>query len=160
MNKALTALALATTIATFPAQAKDGGEAEIRASAHQWVVNFEAGDLAGLMTLYMPQARVALHGQTIRIGKAAIAAGFAPGLAAKPDVKFLLDIEEIQVHGDHAFLLSKYWYTSHGGGLPEIAETGRSLLEYQRDHDGRWKILVDIDQATPDVVFPPPPTAQ
>ena len=74
MNKALTALALATTIATFPAQAKDGGEAEIRASAHQWVVNFEAGDLAGLMTLYMPQARVALHGQTIRIGKAAIAA--------------------------------------------------------------------------------------
>jgi ketosteroid isomerase-like protein len=96
----------------------------------------------------------------MRVGVAAIRAGFAPALAAKPDVRFLLDIEDIRVDGDHAFLISKYWYESHGGGLPDIWDAGRSLIEYQRDDDGRWKILVDIDQATPDVTFPPSPDAR
>jgi len=135
-------------------------EAAIRAAAREWIVHFEAGDLDGLMALYMPDARVALHGQSMRVGKGAIAAGFAPALAAKPAVEFLLDIEEIQVSGGHAFLMSKYWYTSHGGGMPDLRDAGRSLLEYQRDTAGQWKILVDIDQATPDVAFPPPPTAR
>ncbi len=135
-------------------------EAAIRANARQWIARFKAGDLDGLMALYWPEARVALHGQAIRIGAAAIRAGFAPALAAKPQVEFLVDIETIDVHGGHAFLISKYWYTSHGGGLPEIADAGRSMLEYRRDRHGRWKILVDIDQATPDVAFPPTPGAR
>jgi uncharacterized protein (TIGR02246 family) len=135
-------------------------EEAIRKNTRDWVANFKAGDIDGLMKLYMPDARVALHGQPIRIGIGAIRAGFAPGLAAKPDVSFLLDIEEMRIHGDHAFLVSKYWYTSHGGGLPDLADAGRSLVEYQRDRDGMWKILVDIDQATPDVAFPPSATAR
>ncbi len=135
-------------------------EAAIRDHTKAWIARFKAGDIDGLMALYMPDARLALHGQPMRVGVAAIRAGFAPALAAKPDVRFLLDIEDIRVDGDHAFLISKYWYESHGGGLPDIWDAGRSLIEYQRDDDGRWKILVDIDQATPDVTFPPSPDAR
>ncbi len=151
-------IALSANDATAANPAAD--EAAIRQAGKEWIARFKAGDIDGLMKLYMADAHVALHGQPMLSGIAAIRAFFAPALAAKPEVEFLLDIEQIKADGDHAFLVSKYWYISNGGGLPAIRDTGRSVLEYQRDSDGKWKILLDLDQATPDAAFPPPATAQ
>jgi uncharacterized protein (TIGR02246 family) len=132
----------------------------ICAQGRAWIRAFKGGDIDGLMGLYMPDAQVALHGQRKLDGLAAIRAFFAPALAARPDVQFLLDVEDIQVQGDVAWLVSGYWYTSVSRDGPRYEDAGRSLLVYRRDRGrggaGEWKIQVDIDQATPDVTFPPP----
>jgi uncharacterized protein (TIGR02246 family) len=135
----------------------------ICAQGRAWIRAFKAGDIDGLMALYRPDAQVALHGQRKLDGIAAIRAYFAPALAARPDVQFLLDVEDIQVQGDVAWLVSGYWYTSIAGDGKRYEDAGRSLLIYRRDRSGgrigAWQIQVDIDQATPDVSFPPPPAA-
>ncbi|MEZ5514986.1 MAG: SgcJ/EcaC family oxidoreductase [Steroidobacteraceae bacterium] len=137
--------------------------ADVRAiceQARRWIALFKAGDIDGLMSLYTPDAQVALHGQAKLTGSNAIRAYFAPALAAKRDVEFLLHVEDIRVYGDVAYLLSRYWYRSVKDGEPTYQDAGRSLLIYRRDATGPWRIHVDIDQATPDVTFPPPPTAE
>ena len=129
-----------------------------------WIIAFKAGDIDRLMQLYRPDARVALHAQTMLVGVAAIRAFFAPALAARPDVTFLLHVEDIRVVGDIAYLVSRYWYTSRLSDGKSLQDAGRSVLVYRRDHhkgsDARWKIQIDIDQATPDVSFPAPASAQ
>ncbi len=136
----------------------------ICASGRRWIEVFRAGDIDGLMRLYMPNAQVALHGQPKLLGLGAIRAYFAPALAARPDVAFLLDVEDIQVQGDVAWLISRYWYTSIGKGGSRHQDAGRSLLIYRRDRSkvasGEWKIQVDIDQGSPDIAFPAPSQAR
>jgi len=128
----------------------------IEAAADEWIVAFRTGDIDALMSLYMPNAFVALHGQPALRGSDEIRAYFAPKMGTA-NVEFLLEYEQIEVHGDVAHLVSKYWYTGtpKEGGDP-YRDAGRSALIYKRDTDGRWKIYLDIDQATPDVSFPPP----
>lgn len=144
--------------------ARSADVATICAQAQRWIEVFEAGDIDGLMRLYMPDAEVALHGQPKLVGVAAIRAFFAPVLAARPKVTFRLDVEQVRVDGDSAWLMSRYWYVSEPrDGGAAYTDAGRSLLVYRRDRgasrQGEWKILVDIDQGTPDVSFPIPPGA-
>ena len=128
-------------------------ERAIRAGVVDWLGAFKSGDIDHLMTLYMPDALVALHGQKALRGLAEIRAYFAPGMG-KSEIRFDIEIDEIRIHGDTAHLVSRYWYTAtpRDGGAT-YRDAGRSLVLYARDRDGRWKIQVDIDQATPDVVF-------
>ncbi len=150
-------LILISALSWSPARADD--RADIEAAAEQWIVVFKAGDIDALMRLYMPDALVALHKQPALRGIEAIRAYFAPAMGIA-EVEFRLEIEEIQVHGDVAHLVSKYWYTSVPlDGGETYRDAGRSALIYKRDTDGRWKIYLDIDQATPDVSFPAPPPA-
>lgn len=131
--------------------------AAIRAETRRWIDAFRAHDIDALMALYMPDAQVALHGQKKLVGRDAIRAFFAPALAARPEVTFELEIEDIRVDGELAYLLSKYWYVSRARDGTVLRDAGRSLIVYHRDpaDRGRWKLQVDIDQATPDVAFPP-----
>ena len=130
-----------------------------------WIVAFKAGSIDQLMALYRPDAQVALHGQSKLIGREAVRAYFAPTLAAHSPVEFLLDVEDVRVYGNVAYLISRYCYSSQTGDGRAFQDAGRSLSIYRRDahgasgRPGPWQIQVDIDQATPDVAFPPPPTA-
>ena len=130
--------------------------AAITKTANDWIRYYEAGDLERLMTLYEEDAIVALHGKPALRGKEAIRNFFAPGIG-KAEVDFKIDIEEIDVHGDTAHFLSKYWLTAISPDSGEVyMDAGRSLLIYKRAADGAWKLYLDIDQATPDVSFPSP----
>ena len=153
---ALAALALAVAAPALAGPDEDA----IRASARDWIARFKAGDIEGLMRHYRPDSQVALHGQPKLDGSAAIRAYFTPRLAAKPDVDFLLEDELLEVRGDRAVAMSKYWFTLRPPGKAPVFDAGRSVLVYQRGTDGRWQIRLDIDQASPDVGFPPPPTAK
>ncbi|MGI9331292.1 MAG: YybH family protein [Gammaproteobacteria bacterium] len=151
------ALVLLIILGSSPAAANEQDDKNaIRAAARDWIVAFKAGDIDALMALYAPDAFVALHGQPAMRGKGAIRDYFAPKLGTS-EVEFLLDFEEIQVHGDVAHLVSQYWYVSvpKGGGDP-LRDAGRSALIYKKAGNGRWLIYLDIDQQTPDVTFPPP----
>ena len=127
--------------------------AAIEQVAQRWIELYTAGDLDGLMTLYTQDAIVALHGRPALRGVEQIRNFFAPGMG-KSRVTFEIDVEEIQVHGDTAHLLSKYYLTAEPVNGGEVyRDAGRSLIIYKRDKDNEWKLYLDIDQATPDVQF-------
>jgi len=125
-----------------------------------WIERFKAGDIDGLMALYEPDAQVALHDQRRLTGTAQIREFFAPSLAARPEVSFDLHVEDIRIHGDLAVLVSRYWYTSTARRGERYQDAGRSALIYKRVPGERghaqWRILLDIDNNTPDVTFPKP----
>ncbi|NIM69014.1 MAG: DUF4440 domain-containing protein [Xanthomonadales bacterium] len=143
-------------VALLPAASPADDEADrIEAEGGKWANYFQAGDLEGLMTLYMDDAIVALHGQPALYGKAAVREYFAQRLG-KSDTTFELDYELRETHGDIAYIISKYWLVAVDRASGErYLDAGRSLLVYKK-HAGRWKIAADIDQATPDVGWPSP----
>ena len=105
------------------------------------------------MALYEPDAILALHDQPMRRGVDAIRAYFAPGMG-KSDVEFELDVEHVEVHGDQAWLVSKYWLRATAKDSGYVYEdAGRSLIVYRRGDDGEWRIVADIDNNTPDVTM-------
>lgn len=127
--------------------------AAVRHAAEQWITLYTAGDLDGLMSLYAPDAIVALHGKPALRGVQQIRDFFAPSLG-RSRVNFEIDIEEIQIHGDAAHLLSRYYLTADPlSGGETYKDAGRSLLIYKRDANNEWKLYLDIDQATPDAAF-------
>jgi uncharacterized protein (TIGR02246 family) len=144
-------------LAALAAHANDvDGTLEVRAAASDWIVAFKAGDIDALMAHYTPDAFVALHGQPALRGLDAIREYFEPKMGTAA-VEFELEFERIEVHGDVAHLVSKYWYTGTPlAGGESYRDAGRSALLYKRGADGRWRIHLDIDQATPDAAFPPP----
>lgn len=126
-------------------------EEAIRAAGSEWTRYYQGADLDGLMTLYQPDAIVALHEQPALFGKPAIRNYFSTRLGG-PEAEFDLEYEAIRVEGELAYIVSKYWLTI-GSGPDAIRDAGRSLLVYRRGADGQWRIEADIDQDTPDVTF-------
>ncbi len=127
----------------------------IEAEGGKWAHYYENEDLEGLMTLYVDDVVVALHGQPALYGKAAVRDYFAARLG-KAETVFELDYEVRETHGNIAYIISKYWLKAIDKSTGAIyREVGRSLLVYKM-HEGRWKIAADIDQSTPDVDWPAP----
>lgn len=122
----------------------------IEAAAQLWIDRFTSGDLDGLMELYEPDAFVALHGQPAMRGVDVVRDYFSSRIGA-PGASFDIDIEEIQVHGDVAHLISFYWFEVPVENDVPFRDAGRSLLIYKYTDTTGWRIYVDIDQATPDV---------
>lgn len=128
----------------------------LSAAGTSWAAYYEAGDLDGLMTLYMDDAVVALHGQPALFGKEAVREYFSTRIG-KSEAKFELDYEVSEIHGDVAYLISKYWLRAVNKESGYVyKDAGRSMLVYKKDTDGHWKIAADLDQATPDVSWPSP----
>lgn len=146
----MAALLASACASTGPA---DDPAAAVRDAALTWKRCYENADLDCLMGLYTDDVTVALHGQPAMRGKAAVRAFFEPRLG-QLEARFELDFETIEVYDDLAYLISKYWLSASRDGVLVFRDAGRSLLIYQRVND-RWLIHVDIDQATPDVDWPP-----
>ena len=127
-----------------------------RAEGSLWAEYYTAGDLDALMTLYTDDVIVALHGQPALYGKEAVREYFSTRIG-KADTEFELDYELEEIHGDIAYIISKYWLVAKDRETGNVyKDAGRSLLVYKRGPDGNWLIAADIDQATPDVGFPSP----
>lgn len=141
----------------FPAGAHAGElSSPLSAAGTSWAEYYEAGDLDGLMTLYMDDAVVALHGQPALFGKDAIREYFSTRIG-KSDARFELEYEVSETHGDIAYLISKYWLRAVNKETGYVyKDAGRSMLVYKKSADGNWKIAADLDQATPDVSWPSP----
>ncbi|MGK0293308.1 MAG: ketosteroid isomerase-like protein [Porticoccaceae bacterium] len=138
--------------------ADNGGNADnmLALEGGKWAEYYENADLDGLMTLYTDDVVVALHGQPALYGKAAVREYFSSRID-KAISKFELDYEVREIHGDVAYLISKYWLRAEDKETGEVfLDAGRSLLIYKRDSSGHFKIAADIDQASPDVTWPSP----
>jgi len=145
---------LAITGISAPAE-PDAEANAIEAEGGKWARYYENEDLQGLMTLYVDDVVVALHGQPALYGKEAVRAYFAQRLG-KAESTFELEYEVRETEGDIAYIISKYWLKATDKATGAVyRDAGRSLLVYKRE-DGQWKIAADIDQATPDVTWPAP----
>ena len=154
MKKLVAAIGL-MMLMLLPHAWSDEGDA-IRSEGLRWAEYYQAGDLDALMTLYVDDAVVALHGQPALFGKDAVREYFAPRLG-KAKATFELDYEVVEVHGNIAYIISRYWLHAvsiESGDL--YKDAGRSMLVYKKGDDGRWRIAADLDQATPDVGWPSP----
>jgi uncharacterized protein (TIGR02246 family) len=141
--------------ATLTASANADFKIEIAAEGGKWAKYYEQENLEGLMTLYVDDAVVALHGQRALFGIDAIRDYFSNRIG-KAESIFELDYELRETHGDIAYIISKYWLKAIDKETGAIyKDAGRSLLVYKKQ-DGQWKIAADIDQATPDVTWPAP----
>ena len=150
----LSMLALSMSLLTS-AQAVADFETEIAAEGGKWARYYEQEDLEGLMTLYVDDAIVALHGQPALFGIVAIRDYFASRIG-KADSVFELEYELRETHGEIAYIISKYWLKAVDKETGDTyLDAGRSLLVYKKQN-GRWKIAADIDQSTPDVSWPAP----
>ena len=142
-------------MSSAPVSAQTDFETEIAAEGGKWAEYYEQADLEGLMTLYVDDAIVALHGQPALFGITAIREYFSTRIG-KAESVFELDYELRETHGDIAYIVSKYWLKATDNETGVVyKDAGRSLLVYKKQ-DGQWKIAADIDQATPDVVWPAP----
>ena len=143
------------SMSSAPVSAQTDFETEIAAEGGKWAKYYEQADLEGLMTLYVDDAIVALHGQPALFGITAIREYFLTRIG-KAESVFELDYELRETHGDIAYIISKYWLKATDNETGVVyKDAGRSLLVYKKQ-DGQWKIAADIDQATPDVVWPAP----
>ncbi|MFK7885714.1 MAG: SgcJ/EcaC family oxidoreductase [Gammaproteobacteria bacterium] len=149
------AFIFAVLVATTPVEADESTRDVFQQIGGKWIERYLAEDLDGLMALYTDDAKVMLHGQPAMTGKADIREFFAASLGTAR-VTFDIDVERAEIHGRMAYLISKYWMsvTPHGS-TETITDVGRSLLIYKQEKDGEWRIHADIDQATPDVTWPP-----
>ena len=148
---ALTLLSMSST----PVSAQTDFETEIAAEGGKWAEYYEQADLEGLMTLYVDDAIVALHGQHALFGITEIKEYFSTRIG-KAESVFELDYELRETHGDIAYIISKYWLKTTDKETGVVyKDAGRSLLVY-KTQDWQWKIAADIDQATPDVAWPAP----
>ena len=150
----LSMLTLSISLLTS-AQAVADFETEIAAEGGKWARYYEQEDLEGLMTLYVDDAIVALHGQPALFGIAAIRDYFSSHIG-KADSVFELEYELRETHGEIAYIISKYWLKATDKETGDTyLDAGRSLLVYKKQ-SGQWKIAADIDQSTPDVSWPAP----
>lgn len=111
-----------------------------------WVEAFLARDLDALLALYTEDAWIMSAGQAKRVGHGEIRALFAGFLAGEPPF-IALEIEEVGAEGSlgWASVLARIEFSS----APE-PYFSRTFILYRRGADGRWRILRDMDNPTPD----------
>lgn len=84
-------------------------------------------------------------------GRATIADAFL-GVESPDIVEYVLDVQEVQVLGDHAFQWGTYRYGMRPRAGGETVRTGGKLMRIlQRQPDGSWKMhrsIATIDPAT------------
>ena len=152
---ALCAALIAVLMLPVSVSSETAFETEIAAEGGKWAEYYEQADLEGLMSLYVNDAIVALHGQPALFGINAIREYFSTRVG-KAESIFELDYELRETHGNVAYIISKYWLKATDKETGAVyKDAGRSLLVYKKQ-DGQWKIAADIDQATPDVTWPAP----
>jgi len=148
MRRVVTGLVAMAAMAAPVAASEAQDRAAIERATQDWIAAYEARDLDRLMTLYEPDATVALNGEPAMRGVPAVRAYFARAFAS-PVGKFELNIEDIRIHGGVAHLVSLFRLTIPVADKPPVVAVGRSLLIYKRAGAG-WRILADIDNQTPD----------
>ena len=147
-------LVLIAFFVALPAAANDD-LAALDQLGEDWRNAYQAGDIDGLRALYEPDVWLMTRDQPAKKGRDAVLAYFEAIAASgnKGDIKF--EYEERVIDGDYAFNIAKWWLIVSGPDGNEIfRDSGRSFLVFKRGDDGKWRIWRDMDNHSPDVVFP------
>ncbi|MEM9669448.1 MAG: DUF4440 domain-containing protein [Pseudomonadota bacterium] len=143
-------------LSSAQASLKEGSETmrenlgSIRANLAAWLTAYNAKDIDALMALYEVESIYAGATAPLLTNLDEIRARYAAGFANNRG-KLLFKEEKAFVSGDMGLLLGKYYFQPPKG-VNAPGPTGRVTLVYRRQDDGRWKLLLDMDNSPPDVL--------
>lgn len=120
-------------------------EAAIKASLDQWLAGLDGGDLEKMVAVCDPEIVVCNQGQPTGIGLQAIREKYGPRIEAAM-FKSGFDLQHINVLGDFALVVGRFTVEVRPKGTDAVSHgEGRLVLNYRRYTDGRWKVLLDVD---------------
>ncbi|MBA4017604.1 MAG: DUF4440 domain-containing protein [Pirellula sp.] len=126
-------------------------EQAIRQLVTTWMEATKRGDTATVLSLMTDDVVFLIAGREPMFGKAAFAAALPPPAAPDvpaPQIDGESEIQEIQVHGDWAFLWSKLQVTvTPPGNAPPIVRAGHTLTIFTKQN-GQWLLARDANMLT------------
>jgi ketosteroid isomerase-like protein len=151
----LALLALAACQPAAPAGLTDADKAAIDSVDHQFTKLALAGDFAGLVKAYYTADAILLPpNMPAASGHAAIEAVFK---TFPPITAFELNTDEVEGHGDLAYLRGHYRMTFSPPGMAAMPDSGKYLEIWRKQADGSWKATRDMFSS--DVPLPAPAPA-
>jgi uncharacterized protein (TIGR02246 family) len=118
-------------------------EDAIRALVETWMDATRAGDTAAVLELMTDDAVFLVAGRP-PFGKHEFAAAAQAQAASAVTFDGRSDIQEIQVHGDWAFLRSHLSVTTTQPGQAPVVRSGHTLTILRKEH-GRWRLARDAN---------------
>lgn len=122
---------------------------EIEAVIEAWNGGLDGGDIEQMVATCHPNVMTVNEGQPVTLGCQAIRDKYLPRIAAA-EITSGYDVETFQHFGDVAIVSGRFHGTMK---MRDTGETrrpeGRLVLAYQRDTEGAWKMILDIDNNGP-----------
>ena len=142
---------LAAAALAAGAASSDSGEerAAVIEMMQAWEGAVEAGDYDALEQYYAEEAVYYPNGSAPLVGRSAIIDRNRQR-GSDAAVQITQHVDDVQIRGDWAIYscLAEIRLEAADGG--DSARYARVLLILERDRDGQWKILRDIDNDTPE----------
>ncbi|HPF25771.1 MAG: SgcJ/EcaC family oxidoreductase [Steroidobacteraceae bacterium] len=116
-----------------------------------WVKAYEADDPERVIDLYADDAVVAVQGRATVNGRTEIAALLRDSFV-RYDRKVTVRYDRTESSGSLAYVFGRSWITlAPRDGSSNAYLFGRFAVVLRHCNDGRWRIVVDIDQPSADV---------
>lgn len=146
----LTAVLLLSAMPVLAQQTRpaNADEKAVRAQAAAWSKAMEARDAAKFVEFYAPEARVLPPNAPAVSGKAALL-DYWKKFMATPGMQGSFGPDKVVVSksGDLAYETGTYSVTMNDAkGKPEH-ETGKYLVVWRKQADGKWKVVADMFSA-------------
>jgi uncharacterized protein (TIGR02246 family) len=121
----------------------------IEAANSRFVEAFNRGDIEATLANYAPDALVMVPNQPAWNGHDGIRAGGKAMFAALTPSGAVLHTDDVRLAGDLAIETGRYemTLTPKAPGAKPIQDKGKFLVVWQRQADGSWKIIRDINNS-------------
>jgi uncharacterized protein (TIGR02246 family) len=124
-------------------------EREIRQLIDRWMAASKAGDSATVLSLMTDDVVFLRPGHSPMIGKDRFAAEMTPPPnAPPPKIDGSVEIQEVQVHGDCAFVWNTLAVTVTPPGGAPMKRAGYTLTIFQKQN-GQWLLARDANLLSP-----------
>jgi uncharacterized protein (TIGR02246 family) len=127
-------------------------EQQIRQLLTNWIDATKRGDIQAVLDLMTEDVVFLLPGRPPMIGRTAFEAASKAQCAApdsRPQIDGVSEIQEIQVHGDMAFMWTKLKVTvTPPGGVPPMTRAGHTLSVLKKQN-GKWLMARDANMLAP-----------
>lgn len=116
-----------------------------------WIKAYEGDDPDRVIDLYADDAVIAVQGRATVNGHKDIAALLRESFI-RYDRKVTVRYDRTESSGSLAYVLGRSWITlAPRDGSPKAYLFGRFTVVLRHCTDGRWRIVIDIDQPSADV---------
>ena len=132
--------------------------AALRSTESDWVRDFKAHDMSGILGHYASDAASAAPGSPVSVGADAIKQSYASTFNDPAfSLVFAPDRIEVSRSGDMAYTVGRYDQVSTDPKTKAPThEVGTYVTVYRKEPDGSWKAVADINTPGPGTK---PPTA-